>query len=408
MTHPQSRPPRLRLGDYYLLEGVNSASSTLFFLAIFFWAHARLGFGADDNLLLGSVQGLVYIFASIIGGRLAERFGYDRIFCASLLLAVLALPLLLLMPTAAMTFVVMGLYTVAISGTWPALEASIVKVAARYSAAQRVAIYNVVWSLAGTAGLFVSGALFLWNRNSVIFLPLFGHALQLVFIALRKRSAEITVPADLPATPTRSGHSGPVGNAPRFVHVAWLGNMLSYMVVSGVSALAPSIGERLGLPPHLCIWLVCSMFCARGLSFILFGMWEGWHYRWSMLIGSILLVPVGLSFVFFSQAIPVVIVVFVILGVLLGLIYSSSLYYSLDIGENKGENGGFHEAVLGIGLFLGPLVGVFGARYLPALAGHPEWSGAPGAKFAIIALYVLLAGAGLLGLSCRRRTPCVV
>ncbi len=407
MTHPQSRPPRLRLGDYYLLEGVNSASSTLFFLAIFFWAHARLGFGADGNLLLGSVQGLVYIFASIIGGRLAERFGYDRIFCGSMLLAVLALTLLLLSPTGPMTFVVMGLYTAAISGTWPALEASIVKVVARYSAAQRVALYNVVWALAGTAGLFVSGALFLWNRNSVIFLPLFGHALQLVFIAMRKRSLDIAAPADPLVLSGGSGHISPVVRSPRFVHVAWLGNMLSYLAVSGVSALAPSIGERLGLAPHLCIWLICSMFCSRGLSFILFGMWEGWHYRWSLLIGSILFVPVGLSIIFFSQAIPLVIVIFVILGMLMGLIYSSSLYYSLDIGENKGENGGFHEAVLGIGLFLGPLVGVFGARYLPALADHPEWMGAPGAKLAIILLYVLLAGAGLLGLSCWRRTPCV-
>ena len=82
---------------------------------------------------------------------------------------------------------------------------------------------------------------------------------------------------------------------------------------------------------------------------------------------------------------------------------SASLFYSMDIGVNKGENGGSHEAILGGGLFLGPLVGVFGARWLPALAGMPDWRGALGAKLAILGFYGLVAGCGLLALARRRR-----
>jgi hypothetical protein len=92
------------------------------------------------------------------------------------------------------------------------------------------------------------------------------------------------------------------------------------------------------------------------------------------------------------------------MGWMLGLVYSSSLFYSMDIGTNKGENGGSHEAILGGGLFLGPLVGVFGARWLPALAGMPTWQGALGAKLAILGFYGLVAGCGLFTLS-RRRQP---
>lgn len=401
MTQPLSRPPRLRLGEYYFLEGLNSAATTLFFLAIFFWAHARLGFTDADNLLLGSVQGLTYVVFSIIGGRLAERVGYDRIYVRVLALAAFALALLLL-PATSMTFAVMALYTMAIACTWPALEAAIVHVSGRFSTAQRLAFYNVVWAMTGTAGIFLSGILFRWRAESVILLPLLGHLLQLALLAGRGRRAAVAAAPDTPAEAPATVH-GHVRRSPRFLKVAWLGNMLGYLVVSSVSALAPHIGQQLGLDASASIWLVCTLFLARSITFAVLGVWEGWHYRWSLLIGSILLIPIGLSAVFFSRAVPVVLLTFIVMGWMLGLVYSSSLYYSMDLGENKGETGGNHEAILGGGLFLGPLVGVFGARWLPALAGMPAWQGALGAKLAILGFYWLVAGTGLLVLASRRR-----
>ena len=402
MTPTLARPPRLRLGDYYLLEGLNSASASLFLLAIYFWTHARLGFGEADNLLLGSVQGLTYIVFSVIGGRMAERRGYDRLFAYALVLAALALSLLLLCPTVRVAYGVIALYTVAIAGTWPALEAAIVHVAGRFSTAQRIAFYNVVWSIAGTAGIFLSGAIFRWRAGSVIVLPLLGHLLQLACIAFWRSRGAVAAAAGpaAGAPPPAAAHAR---RSPRFLKVAWLGNMLGYLVVSSVSALAPHIGQQLGLDERVSIWLVCSMFLARGITFAGLGVWEGWHYRWSLLVGSILLIPVGLAVVFFGRTAPVALLAFVAMGWMLGLVYSSSLFYSMDIGVNKGENGGSHEAILGGGLFLGPLVGVFGARWLPALAGMPDWRGALGAKLAILGFYGLVAGGGLLVLSrCRR------
>ncbi len=34
-------------------------------------------------------------------------------------------------------------------------------------------------------------------------------------------------------------------------------------------------------------------------------------------------------------------------GISVGLIYYSSLFYSMDVGETKGEHGGLHEAMIG-------------------------------------------------------------
>ncbi len=55
-------------------------------------------------------------------------------------------------------------------------------------------------------------------------------------------------------------------------------------------------------------------------------------------------------------------------GGALGLIYYSSLFYSMDVGETKGEHGGIHEAAIGVGNFAGPAVGAAALHFLPQYA----------------------------------------
>jgi len=47
------------------------------------------------------------------------------------------------------------------------------------------------------------------------------------------------------------------------------------------------------------------------------------------------------------------------------LIYYSSLFYSMDVGETKGEHGGIHEAAIGLGNCVGPAVGGASLYLLP-------------------------------------------
>ena len=57
-----------------------------------------------------------------------------------------------------------------------------------------------------------------------------------------------------------------------------------------------------------------------------------------------------------------------ILGVTLGLIYYSSLFYSMDVGETKGEHGGIHESAIGAGNCVGPAIAAAALLLFPA---HP-------------------------------------
>jgi hypothetical protein len=79
----------------------------------------------------------------------------------------------------------------------------------------------------------------------------------------------------------------------------------------------------------------------------------------------------------------------IIFGCVAGLIYYSSLFYSMDLGDTKGEHGGIHEAAIGLGNFAGPAVGAASLYFLPQYAN----SGA----FAVSGLLLLGLG-GLLAI----------
>jgi predicted MFS family arabinose efflux permease len=63
----------------------------------------------------------------------------------------------------------------------------------------------------------------------------------------------------------------------------------------------------------------------------------------------------------------------IIFGLAISLIYYSSLFYSMDAGESKGKRGGFHEAAIGLGIFIGPSAGVVALQLFPHHANAATW-----------------------------------
>jgi MFS family permease len=46
-----------------------------------------------------------------------------------------------------------------------------------------------------------------------------------------------------------------------------------------------------------------------------------------------------------------------VLGLSIGTIYAASLYFGMAVSEGSTEHGGYHEALIGLGQILGPLLG---------------------------------------------------
>jgi MFS family permease len=374
--------------QYYGLAALHSFSFTLFCMCVYFWARERHGYTDVENLLLGALQGLAYVVCASLGGRAADRFGYDRVIQIGL--GGMAATLLVAWTPAwrGTPFLTVLVYTAFIGPTWPSLEAALCGAPGRSSIPQRLGFYNVVWGVAGAGGFFASGFLFRWNHDAVLWAPGLLHLLALAWMILPSRA--VTGKASVP--PPHRGDGVPRHVKRRFVRTAWVANAVAYFMMTAFNALAPAMGARLSLEPSWTIWLVSSLLFSRSAAFFLFWKWEGWHYR--MGLGQVALwsAPLCLAAAFFAPHGGLVLAALTAMGFAMGLTYCTSIYYSLDYGETKGEHGGLHEAVLGLGVFAGPLAG--------AVSAHATGS-TTAAQATLVVLALLISAAGAAWASLR-------
>jgi predicted MFS family arabinose efflux permease len=150
--------------------------------------------------------------------------------------------------------------------------------------------------------------------------------------------------------------------------MAWLTNPFAYIAINTLVAVMPGVAQRLDLSTTLA-GFCCSIWCFGRLG-AFFGLWfwSGWHYRFRWLLASYLALVATFAVILVVPNLALLVVAQLVFGGGIGLIYYSSLFYSMDVGETKGEHGGIHEAVIGVGNFTGPAVGAASLQFLPQQA----------------------------------------
>lgn len=71
----------------------------------------------------------------------------------------------------------------------------------------------------------------------------------------------------------------------------------------------------------------------------------------------------GMTVLFFCSKFEVLALAMLAVGGLGGITYTSSIFYSLHREGNRGTMSGFHEAVLGGGALVGPLLGGIAGKF---------------------------------------------
>lgn len=347
----------------FTLEGLNAFASAYYFNYLFFLLRDEFGFGQRENLLVGALHGLAYTGAAWCGGRYAQRAGYRQGFqlgCLGMLAGLLAGSAF---ASAAVQLVVLAAWTVAFAFTWPALEALACEQESPDRLPRAVGIYNVVWAGASALAYFGGGALFEWlGRESIFWLPAAIHAIQ---FALARRLGNL--PARVSAPPNDAPqqsvlapakHLAAGGPAPRlFLRLAWLANPFAYIAINTFLASVPALAPKLQLTTPQAGLFGSLWFFARLGTFVALWRWPGWHYRFAWLLGAFIALIVSFATLLLSATLWLSALAQIVFGVAVGLIYYSSLFYSMDAGDAKGEHGGVHEAAIGAGLFAGPAIG---------------------------------------------------
>ena len=362
---------RLKTG-YFVIEGLNSFATVYYFYYLYFFMQQAYGFGNKANLVLAALNGATYALTAWFGGRFAQRYGYFTALKTGYAVMILALSMGLWSSTAAGRIWAMVLNVVGMSFTWPTLEALVSEAEPRDGLQHMVGVYNVIWAATAAVANFSGGAMLQkFGLPSLFYIPIAIHITQLTLTIWLQSKASIPspVPVQPEASPNEIAPHLPESlgapKARRFLRMAWLANPFGYIAINTLIAVVPGVARRLELST-MAAGFCCSVWCfARLGAFTFLWRWTGWHYRFRWLLLAYMGLVASFACTVLAPNVAVLVVAQLVFGGAVGLLYYSSLFYSMDRSETKGEHGGIHEAAIGLGNCAGPAVGAATLQLLP-------------------------------------------
>jgi predicted MFS family arabinose efflux permease len=358
--------------NVFLLEGLNGFASSIYFNYIFFFLREHFGFGAKGNLLFCAANGLIYAVGAFYGGKAAQRRGYFNALNSSWCVMIASMLIALLSRRSELgQWLAMIVWTLGVCVTWPALEALSCEGESAVTLPRKVGLYNVVWSIAFALGLFLGGTIIeKLSWNSMFILPICIHLLQIAMV----KSIAPQVKSDWHELP---GAPDPVAVAPEhadgklnksFLRMAWLANPFAYIAMNTVIPLIPQVAANLHLSKAAAGFFCSIWMFARTASFFALWKWTAWHYRFRWLAAAYALMIVTFAAILLFANFWLLVAAQIAFGFAVALIYYSSLFYSMDASDTKGEHGGVHEAAIGTGIFAGPAIGYSALQMFPETA----------------------------------------
>ena len=382
-----------------MFEGLNALATSYFGSYVFFLLRDRFGFGNLGNLSVSALGGFVYIFAAWLGGRFAQRFGYFTSLKTGFGGLAVCLGLGALVPSMPAVIIVYLGYATTVCFTWPTLEALVSDGVGDDILPKNIGIYNVVWSAGAASMYFVGGTLYeTLGHDSVFWLPAFIHGvLCLTVFCLGKNPipTKPLAPQAAATQPLEAATFARLVSPQTFLRLVWLAIPFSYIGITTVIAIIPALAKSLGLSTAQAGWFCSIWMFVRLGTFVALWQWTGWHYRFRWLVGAFVGLTAGFGALLLSTNFGILVAAQAVFGVSIGLIYYSSLFYSMDVGETKGEHGGLHEAMIGTGMCLGPAVGALSLCLAP---------GFPNAGIYSVTALLACGLAGLIGLRMRWAT----
>lgn len=240
---------------------------------------------------------------------------------------------------------------------WPVYEAWLAEREGEGDLLQRVMFFNLAWSIGMTLGPPVSSYLY---GSADPFKPFYlaGVAAILTLVTIWASRLVKVMPAPKPEEtdevlyPSRSVRT-------TYMHLARCANFASWFALGVLRRLTPKLTLDMGMHPTLYGNLMLVLGSVQTVAFLILGTGYStrWHYRLAPFLIIQLLMIVSFVLMGLAGQTGLWIFAFGIVGVSVAFTYFSSLYYALDKQVDKGNTSGWHEAILGVGILLGPFLG---------------------------------------------------
>jgi MFS family permease len=336
---------------------MGSIASNFMMLGMYFYMHARFGWGAKENLILSTVQGALYIAGALLASPISQRIGRRKMMAAlNILLAGSAIFGLFATSSAQIAAILLA-YSFLVSINWPALESLVSAGADSHSMSRRIGIYNLTWAGTGALTIAICGTVIVKWRAGVFVIPALAHFCMAALMFIREVDPVGTGP-----------HVAP---EPELIPMRTLAMRLSrvalpatYAAIYALGALMPTLPAITAFSIEYRTLLASLWMITRFLTFIFLGATIWWHTRPRIMWLASLILPLA----FLGSTIAVsefsnipasadawfLIGWQILFGISVGLIYSGSLYFGMVLSDGSTEHGGYHEALIGLGSVLGP------------------------------------------------------
>ncbi|MGD9495677.1 MAG: MFS transporter [Armatimonadota bacterium] len=320
--------------------------------------------------LLGTVSSLAYTIGCLFTGRLSDRFGRRLLTAGSCLICAGAWLVMSRADSPLQLLAIFPLSGAAVSMFWPPLQAwlSEVTVGGRQRLVENIGAFNVSWTIGLMLGPPLAG--FTWAFGSatpfaIATLAVLGVLVVLQTVPTRVDGGGEDVPEDDIVRP-----DGEV--AQRFLYLAWIANFASWFGRGMNMVVFPKLGSDLGMSESVIGVVVASLLAGQLVMFGFLRTSVAWRYRLWPLTLSLAAGAAGYILAWVSHSPAAFAASFALSGLGAGVTYVASLYYSLEGGgDSRGGRTGIHEAVLGSGLFIGPLMGGVVGETLGLRASYP-------------------------------------
>lgn len=381
-----------------LFTFVANLTAAVVAVGAFFVAETAFGFDSRDNLLLGLLMGVTYIVGALGVGpglrALAARIEAvtARGVLAGILVVMglcagamfLAHPRVLGSGASWVIWPSIGVYSVAMGGLWPIVESYVTGGRRGEELRRVVGWFNVVWS----SGVVITSwamAPLLRTQELALTLMLITGAAHVATCAL------LFLFSKYPGRESHESHAHPEVYE-RLLTVFRLLLPTSYVLMYTLLPLMPTTLERMEIPRDRKTLVLSAFMLARVVTFFWLGRWSGWHGRWSMPVWTTALMLVGFATTLLASDVWWACAGLALFGVGLGGIYTGALYYVMEVGASEVEAGGTHEALIGGGYTLGPILGLLGIWW----AGYRDNPAVTEERATVgLALVVAIAGAGV-------------
>jgi hypothetical protein len=398
MTQPNIHSSRSAQWATLSLSWVDNLGAAAALIGVYFVAESAYKFSATQSLLLGLVQGVPYVLAAAMSGRIVRALaGPGRAVSTRTLLALIHVMLagLCLLPwlwrSPGAIWVMVGLYSPLTGLLWPTVE-SFLSAGRTGDELRRVTgRFNLAWASSQVVTFWLLSTMVKERPLEAIALMGLSHVLIIPVVFALQREPGGHAPDD--------HHLADPELKRRYSDLLWCHQLVlvfSYIVYTALNPLLPTLRVGLGLDQTQGTQIASVWMIARVVMFFGMERWSGWHGQFVTLVWSSAVLLAGFVLVMLASTAWVFGLGLALFGAGMGATYSAAFYYAMEVGSAGVDAGGRHEALIGVGYTVGPMTGLAaGAAVSAGLVA------ASSLNVLTIGL-VLLPAAGVAGLVWRR------